>query len=747
MNYLKTFDIAYLLELYGENVIASMTDSKGTIRFVSTAYERISGYSKAELLGKKHNIVRHPDMPSSLFKDLWQTIKSGKVWRGEVKNLKKNGGFYWVKATVTPQFDEDKNLIGYASIREDITDKKEAISLHTQIQNMINTIEDGFLIFDKSMKIKDGYSKKCLEILGQKDITYKNISQIMFANNEELQETFNFGTNELFKTNDRYTKELYLSLLPTKHCIKDKIFTIDYKLLENDELLVLIRDITKEKKLEKKIQDEQKMQKMLLSLITHKHETIELIKSYRLFLKNFNTKNDNKKLKIDLHTFKGLFTQLEIIHTKNAIHLVEEKLKINPLELYLETILTEAFEKDLKIILNILGEDFLSLDKFVKVDFEQFDILQNKVENLIFNSTEHKEELTQLRDEISRLKDTSLYDMLSIYSITIQNLSKDTEKKVNPLKIIGDKKILLDETYKGFINSLIHIFRNSIVHGIEMPETRIENHKKENGTILTNFKLVDNNIVLEISDDGKGIDINSIKRKALELELTTEEKLNTFSTQEILQFIFSDEFSTIKKVDEIAGRGVGLASVKYEVLKLNGTIEIVNKPNIGLSFIFTIPYHKIYTKEIDVLATAIAKTIKKFLTDDISIKSNQIQSIPTIDFNSSNYISMINLTGTSNLFFMISLEESVLNKIYDVFTGGDMSDNELEMKKTLIDEIINIVIGLSIQHFPSKYNELTLSTPFILEADIIETFIKNNQSSSFQIQTNYGDFEFLIIEI
>jgi len=747
MNYLKTFDIAYLLELYGENVIASMTDSKGTIRFVSTAYERISGYSKAELLGKKHNIVRHPDMPSSLFKDLWQTIKSGKVWRGEVKNLKKNGGFYWVKATVTPQFDEDKNLIGYASIREDITDKKEAISLHTQIQNMINTIEDGFLIFDKSMKIKDGYSKKCLEILGQKDITYKNISQIMFANNEELQETFNFGTNELFKTNDRYTKELYLSLLPTKHCIKDKIFTIDYKLLENDELLVLIRDITKEKKLEKKIQDEQKMQKMLLSLITHKHETIELIKSYRLFLKNFNTKNDNKKLKIDLHTFKGLFTQLEIIHTKNAIHLVEEKLKINPLELYLETILTEAFEKDLKIILNILGEDFLSLDKFVKVDFEQFDILQNKVENLIFNSTEHKEELTQLRDEISRLKDTSLYDMLSIYSITIQNLSKDTEKKVNPLKIIGDKKILLDETYKGFINSLIHIFRNSIVHGIEMPETRIENHKKENGTILTNFKLVDNNIVLEISDDGKGIDINSIKRKALELELTTEEKLNTFSTQEILQFIFSDEFSTIKKVDEIAGRGVGLASVKYEVLKLNGTIEIVNKPNIGLSFIFTIPYHKIYTKEIDVLATAIAKTIEKFLTDDISIKSNQIQSIPTIDFNSSNYISMINLTGTSNLFFMISLEESVLNKIYDVFTGGDMSDNELEMKKTLIDEIINIVIGLSIQHFPSKYNELTLSTPFILEADIIETFIKNNQSSSFQIQTNYGDFEFLIIEI
>jgi len=103
-------------------IISSTTDLKGKIIDVSDAFCKISGFSREELIGKAHNIIRHPDMPKSAFKELWDTIQQGKVWSGEVKNLKKDGGYYWVYANVEPLFDKKGVIEGYAAIRLDITD-------------------------------------------------------------------------------------------------------------------------------------------------------------------------------------------------------------------------------------------------------------------------------------------------------------------------------------------------------------------------------------------------------------------------------------------------------------------------------------------------------------------------------------------------------------------------------------------------------------------------------------------------
>jgi len=102
--------------------IVSIADKKGIITYVNSEFCRISGYNKDELIGKNHNIVRHPNMPASAFKDLWETIKSKKVWKGIVENLKKNGNSYFVKATIVPVLDENGDVIEYIGLREDITD-------------------------------------------------------------------------------------------------------------------------------------------------------------------------------------------------------------------------------------------------------------------------------------------------------------------------------------------------------------------------------------------------------------------------------------------------------------------------------------------------------------------------------------------------------------------------------------------------------------------------------------------------
>mgnify|MGYP000444474425 CR=1 FL=1 len=96
--------------------LVSETDSKGNIIFVNDEFCKVAGYSKDELISNPHNMVRHKDMPKAAFKDLWETVKSNEVWKGYVKNETKNGGFYWVDATIYP-YKNDNNEQCYMSVR------------------------------------------------------------------------------------------------------------------------------------------------------------------------------------------------------------------------------------------------------------------------------------------------------------------------------------------------------------------------------------------------------------------------------------------------------------------------------------------------------------------------------------------------------------------------------------------------------------------------------------------------------
>jgi len=132
--------IVTFLDIVDKNVITSTTDLSGRISSASQAFCNISGYSKKELLGKNHNIVRHSDMPSEIYKDLWETIKSGKVWNGELLNKRKDGTSYWVDTTITPQYDSAGKLYSFTAIRQDITDKKtiEILSITDSLTKLYN---------------------------------------------------------------------------------------------------------------------------------------------------------------------------------------------------------------------------------------------------------------------------------------------------------------------------------------------------------------------------------------------------------------------------------------------------------------------------------------------------------------------------------------------------------------------------------------------------------------------------------
>ncbi len=132
--------------------IVSITDTSGVIKYVNDKFCEISGYSPDELVGKPHNIVRHPDMPKEAFKNLWDTIKSKKVWTGIVKNRRKNGDYYIVDATILPILDENNEIVEYIGLRHDLTEyEKQKEREKELIKETVNSIKQATQVAVKTI--------------------------------------------------------------------------------------------------------------------------------------------------------------------------------------------------------------------------------------------------------------------------------------------------------------------------------------------------------------------------------------------------------------------------------------------------------------------------------------------------------------------------------------------------------------------------------------------------------------------
>lgn len=115
--------------------LVSQTDEKGKILFANEDFCKVAGYAIEELVGKPHSIVRHPDMPKAAFKDLWETVRAGKIWTGYVKNATKSGGYYWVYSIVYPNIACGNNETGYMSCR-----RKASVDEIAEVERLYKTM-------------------------------------------------------------------------------------------------------------------------------------------------------------------------------------------------------------------------------------------------------------------------------------------------------------------------------------------------------------------------------------------------------------------------------------------------------------------------------------------------------------------------------------------------------------------------------------------------------------------------------
>lgn len=152
-----------------DDFIVSKTDLKGRITYCNRVFIEFSGYAESDLLGAQHNIVRHPDMPRGVFKFLWDTLATGKECFAYVKNMSKDGSYYWVFANITPDLDEQGNTVGYFSVRRKA--KPAAIAVVTDVYKLMLE-EERFAgpkdACDASLVLLNG-------ILKQKGVSYEQL--------------------------------------------------------------------------------------------------------------------------------------------------------------------------------------------------------------------------------------------------------------------------------------------------------------------------------------------------------------------------------------------------------------------------------------------------------------------------------------------------------------------------------------------------------------------------------------------
>jgi aerotaxis receptor len=115
MNKVIPIDEEYIFE---GNIIISQTDLKGVITFANRKFCEVSGYKLDELIGSNHNIIRHPDMPKAIFTKMWSTIQDGQAWNGLVKNMRKDGRYYWVDSEIIPVRNDNEEIMGYIAVRK-----------------------------------------------------------------------------------------------------------------------------------------------------------------------------------------------------------------------------------------------------------------------------------------------------------------------------------------------------------------------------------------------------------------------------------------------------------------------------------------------------------------------------------------------------------------------------------------------------------------------------------------------------
>ena len=237
----------------------------------------------------------------------------------------------------------------------------------------------------------------------------------------------------------------------------------------------------------------------------------------------------------------------------------------------------------------------------------------------------------ELQEGVMKVRMLPIEQLFSRYPRLVHDLVRDSGKKVH-LEIQGEETELDKVVIEEIADPLVHILRNAIDHGLETPRERVAQGKPETGLLRLHAYHESNHVVIEVADDGRGIDPDLIKAKALEKNFVTADELERMNEKEILALIMQPGFSTAAEVTHTSGRGVGMDVVKANIEKLNGTIDIESQKGIGTRFRVKIPLTLAIIPALLVKVSGELFTVPLSTVDEtLRVYKNEVSAIEGID--------------------------------------------------------------------------------------------------------------------
>lgn len=240
-------------------------------------------------------------------------------------------------------------------------------------------------------------------------------------------------------------------------------------------------------------------------------------------------------------------------------------------------------------------DSYGELHSLLQQTFEEIVQLEETVGDVVLLAGQSSQSVDKQRQMLSHLRDDLMWarmlpigEVLNRFPRMLRDLSTSYDKPVD-LKLNGTGVLVDKAALEKLYDPLLHLIRNSFDHGIERPEDRIEQGKAERGQIEVRAYHQGSQTIVEVRDDGRGLNLDRIRSRAVEMGLLSEDKADSASTSTLLELMFEPGFSTASQVSELSGRGVGLDVVRSQLRALKGNVSVVSEPGEGTCFTLRIP--------------------------------------------------------------------------------------------------------------------------------------------------------------
>ena len=436
----------------------------------------------------------------------------------------------------------------------------------------------GSFTIDKKLKVVGQYSNTC-NVIFDKLIVGANLKDLLFINEYEfIEEVLSNIFNDKFDFIDGF-----VDLLPTEVTINYREYVIAYRVYDRVErfIKVTLNDVTLSKVLEREIQDQKASQRFFINALKSKNELSYFIRKTRAFLDVLRDEGFTDKHKIKLHTLKGNLGQFGFVKFERTVHHVETSLLSDYNKDELIDCMNLALLDAIELLDKHIGKEYFD------TSYQEYAIKKSDLVNLENIYIEQHEPSKEFLAALRYLRSVNLKDMISRYSVYVEKLSNELDKAVLPFDIQGEDIMVQPERTENLVMAMVGIIRNSITHGIEEPEERVLMGKDSFGCLKCRIDSEDDTVIMTFSDDGRGINPEIIRNRAIELELIDENE--QMSDNDLIDLVYKEQLSSKDDADTLSGRGIGLIALVDSVKALDGIISIKTEVHKGTDIIIRIP--------------------------------------------------------------------------------------------------------------------------------------------------------------